>query len=228
VTLVIAHRGASAAYRENTVDAFRAARRLGADMVELDVRRTADGVLVVHHDARFPDGPAIVTTAMADRPPWVPTFDEALDACEGMGVNIEVKNLPSDPDYDEGLGVATAVAELVTARRLQERVVVSSFNMADIDRVASLDPAIPTGWLVFGPIAATTVEQCVEHGHGVLHPHWASVSADLVVAAHAARLRVNTWTVDDPDEMRRLVDLGVDGIMSNVPDVLRAVVDEAR
>src|SRR4051812_33810066 len=87
---VIAHRGASKAERENTLGAFRRARAMGADAVELDVRRTVDGVLVVHHDPL----PAELT-------PHVPTLGDALDACTGMWVNVEIKNDPDEPDFDE-------------------------------------------------------------------------------------------------------------------------------
>src|SRR5688572_20980568 len=93
---VIAHRGASAVRRENTVEAFVEARRLGADMVELDVRRTVDGALVIHHDALIPELGAIHELRQNALPPWVPTLEQAMEACDGMTVNIEVKNWPVD------------------------------------------------------------------------------------------------------------------------------------
>src|SRR3712207_2848382 len=91
VTDVIAHRGASASHPENTVAAFREARRVGASMVELDVRRTADAHLAVHHDATLPGGQPLNRVFARDLPPWVPLFDEALEACAGMVVNAEIK-----------------------------------------------------------------------------------------------------------------------------------------
>src|SRR3954465_13219995 len=96
---VIAHRGASAAAPENTVEAFRLARELGADMVELDARRTADGQVIVHHDAHLADGRAIVELSRSELPTHVCDLADALDACEGMQVNIEIKNWPDDPDF---------------------------------------------------------------------------------------------------------------------------------
>src|SRR5262245_27082175 len=92
---VIAHRGASRAAPENTLEAFRLARSLGADAVELDVRRTRDGALAVHHDARLPDGQSVVDLSAAELPRSVPLLDAALDACAGMWVNVEIKNDPS-------------------------------------------------------------------------------------------------------------------------------------
>ena len=99
-TAVIAHRGASRAAPENTVEAFLTAARMGADAVELDVRRTADGVLVVHHDPRLADTRVIVATPYRDLPAHVPTLAAALDACAGMWVNVEIKNDAEEPDFD--------------------------------------------------------------------------------------------------------------------------------
>ncbi|MFK5282341.1 glycerophosphodiester phosphodiesterase, partial [Lacticaseibacillus paracasei] len=89
-------RGASRAARENTIEAFRLAVDLGADGVELDVRPTADRVLVVHHDAHLADGRAIVATERAELPADVADLGPALDACRDLVVNLELKNDPSD------------------------------------------------------------------------------------------------------------------------------------
>ena len=97
---VIAHRGASRRAPENTLAAFRLARELGADMVELDARHTLDRVVVVHHDAFLADGRAIVAQRAVSLPAHVPTLADALDACAGMHVNVEIKNSPGDPDHD--------------------------------------------------------------------------------------------------------------------------------
>ncbi|HET9600676.1 MAG TPA: glycerophosphodiester phosphodiesterase, partial [Acidimicrobiales bacterium] len=82
--------------------AFRRAAEIGADMVELDVRRSADGVLVVHHNADLADGRAVASTASRELPGTVPALDEALAACEGMTVNVEIKNDPDEPGFDPG------------------------------------------------------------------------------------------------------------------------------
>ena len=110
--LIVAHRGASKAARENTLEAFRLARELGASMVELDVRRTRDGALVVHHDARIAERPLIDHEA-ADLPSYIPTLAGALDACHGMDVNVEIKSDPSEPDYDASQRVAMEVVDLL-------------------------------------------------------------------------------------------------------------------
>lgn len=225
MTAVIAHRGASVAHPANTVAAFRAGVEAGADWIEFDVRRTADDVLVVHHDARLPDGRVLVELTVDELPRWVPTMAEALEACEGASVNIEIKNDPSDPDYDERSMISVAVAGVAVAYRPHHQLLVSSFNVDAVDRIKALDPAIPTGIIVGADLFAPGlwVERATARGHGALHPYVAVVDGRFVELAHDAGLVVNVWTVNDPDEMRRLADLGVDGIFTDLPDLAREV-----
>jgi glycerophosphoryl diester phosphodiesterase len=219
ITKVIGHRGAPRQARENTVDAFVAARAAGADMVELDVRRTADDALVVHHDAVLRDGRVIVETSLGDLPDWLPSLDAALDGCAGMGVNVEIKNSPRDPDFDADDRVAGAVAALVARRAFYDRVIVSCFNARTIAAVKAADGAIPTGWLTLPGIdPAHAIETVVAGAHQAWHPHDASVTADAISAAHAVGVQVNTWTVDDVGRMQELAGWGIDGIVTNVPD----------
>jgi glycerophosphoryl diester phosphodiesterase len=219
-----AHRGASRSKPENTLDAFREAKAQGADGVELDVRRTRDGAMAIHHDATLPDGRVIKDLVVADLPEHVPLLAAALDACDGMLVNIEIKNVPVDLDHDPTERMAQAVVDLVTELGLRDAVLVSSFSLETIDRVRTLDPTIATGYLTsarWNQLHA--LERAVAAGHGALHPMDPGVNAELVRAAHDAGVRINTWTVDDPDRMRWLVDeCGVDAIITNVPDVARA------
>ena len=225
---VIAHRGASAAAPENTIEAFRLARRLGADWVELDARRTADGQVIVHHDAHLADGRAIVELRRSELPAHVCDLRDALDACEGMSINIEIKNWPADPDFDERESVARAVVELVAAKGLHGRVLISCFHYPTIELVHELDPTIPTAFLhllidrSWDELAADVAAA----GHTALHPWDGLVDEALVAAAEAHGLEVNVWTVDDPARMAELVELGVHGLCTNVPDVARRVLDD--
>ena len=225
--MVIAHRGASAVHPENTLEAFTGARAMGADAVELDARRTADGRVVVHHDAQLPDGRLIVELAAADLPAHIPSLAEALDACEGMVVNIEIKNWPDDPDFDPTERVAEQVVELVLATGRRDTVLVSSFHLATVDRVRDLDDGLATAFLHIRIDGPTALAKAVEHGHGALHPWDPHVSADLITRAHDLGVRVNTWTVDDPDRMLELAAWGIDGIVTNVPDLARETLDVA-
>ncbi len=231
VPVVLAHRGASRAAPENTLDAFRAAAALGADGVELDARRTADGLLVVYHDAQLPDGATVVDLTAAQlraAHPEVPTLDEALDACEGL-VNVEIKNFPNEPDYDPDERVATEVAAAVARRGWFGRVIVSSFTADALDAVRALDERVRTGWLTLPGLAVTdAVPLALGRGYDALHPERSTLLRDdagvVLGAAHDAGLLVNVWTVDDPSEIAALSAAGVDGIITNVPDVARRVV----
>ena len=221
--LVIAHRGASATFPENTIEAFLGAADHGADWVELDARRTADGVLVVHHDALLPDGRAIVDLAAADLPGWVPTLAAALDACAGMGVNIEIKNNRPDPDHDPDEFVAEQTVALLAERGGRDEVLISSFNPATLVRIRERAPHLATALLVVEP-AVDVVEGLVAAGHSALHPYDWFVDEDLVTRCHAAGIAVNVWTVDDPDRMQQLLDHGVDGLCTNVPALARELI----
>jgi glycerophosphoryl diester phosphodiesterase len=222
VTSIIAHRGASAAAPENTIAAFAKAAELGADGVELDVRRTADDRLVVHHDARLADGRLVRATPAGDLPVHVPSLAAALDACDGMFVNVEIKNDPADPDFDPTEWVAHRVCELLARRGDGPRWLISSFRFETVASCRSLAPTVRTAWLV-DAVDGDVIGRTAAAGHAALHPWDPLVDAALIRRAHASGLAVNTWTCDDPDRMRQLIGWGIDGICTNVPDVGVAV-----
>lgn len=220
VTDVIAHRGASAAEAENTIAAFRRAVAMGADGVELDVRTTADGVLVVHHDAVLADGRTIAAVAATDLPATVTTLAAALDACSGLTVNVELKNDPHEPDFDPGEErVERVVVELGGRAEPLDRWLVSSFRMESIDRVAALRPDIATAYLTVST-SSEQLDDVVRRGHVAVHPFDAALTEALVAAAHSRGLRVNVWTCNDAVRAQELAGWGVDGIITDVPDVI--------
>ena len=207
--------------------AFRLARTMGAEWVELDARRAADGVVVVHHDAHLADGRILAEVSSDDLPPYIPNLAEALEACEAISVNIEIKNLPNDPDYDEDHLVADAVAGLVQAYLGPERALITSFNIDAVDRIRAVDPSIPCGWLLYEMTdPASAIDRAVAHEMTTIHPWDILVDINFVNRAHAVGLLVNVWTVDDPERMVELIEIGVDGICTNVPDVARSVIDK--
>ncbi len=231
---IVAHRGASATRRENTLDAFRVARQEGAAGIELDVRRARSDVLVVHHDANLADGRRLSRTSADELPDWVPTLSQALDESAGMWVNVEIKNMPDDPDYDAENAISLAVAGLLTAHILAEidldsgsvdeaamfrkRVLVSSFNPQSLLRIREMNAAIPLGLLVWGqgdPVSLVGRAQAYEVQ--AIHPHDLLVDASFVKRAKDAGLEINVWTVDDPTRIVELTKLGVDGIITNRP-----------
>lgn len=226
--LVLGHRGASASLPENTIPAFRAALDQGADGVELDVRRTADGGLALRHDAELPDGRRIMDVPTAGLPPEVPQLADALDACAAARVvNVEIKNWPADVDFDPAELLAERVVALLDARGqlADRRLLITCFHHPTVDRVRALAPTLPTGCLVINADEPEAlVARVAEAGHVALHPHHLFVTEELVVLAHTAGLQLNTWTVDDPDRIRWLSDIGVDAVIVNDPaGALRAL-----
>jgi len=228
--LVLAHRGASAAATENTMAAFVLAMELGSEGVELDVRRTGDGQLAVHHDAHLADGRAIIELTAADlaaaepNEPGgvrVPLLAEVLDACAGTLVNIEIKSDRGDPDFDAGYPVAALVVGLLGDRTARgDDVLVTSFDPDAIAAVAAADAGIRTGLLSAdhdAPLAA--IEAAVAGGHGAVMPHYTMIDAAFMERAGAAGLFVGTWTVNDPEDIARMIGLGVDAVITDVPDV---------
>jgi glycerophosphoryl diester phosphodiesterase len=218
-TEIWAHRGASAVEPENTLGAFAAAVRMGADGIELDVRATADGLPAILHDAVLPDGRPLATVLAAGLPPHVPLLGAALEACADLTVNIEIKEPPE---------LAELVVAEVRRRGMAGRVVVSCFDLATVDRVHALDPDLATALLVFeGPDrdrAGRLIDLCRRRGHRAVHPHHLAVDAHFVDLAAGAGVDVNVWTVDDPARVAALAALGVHAIVTNVPDVaLRAL-----
>jgi glycerophosphoryl diester phosphodiesterase len=232
--LVLGHRGASLARPENTLAAFAKAREFGADGVELDVRRTADDRLVVHHDPHV-DGFGLIVgrpfEALRTAHPEVPTLAEALEACAGMIVNVEIKCLPWEPDPDtpERTVVRAVVDLLRTGASVPVAdIIVSSFDLGAVDACRVFEPEIATGWLTSGQDVAAAAPVAAAHGHAWLNPDRVAAlraSASDVKAAHAAGLRVNVWTVDEPDDIRALVATGVDAIITNAPDVALGVLE---
>lgn len=235
--VVIAHRGASRAFPENTLAAFRGAAELGADWVELDVRRTSDRQLVVHHDAALPDGgEAIVGLRRGELPESVCSLVDALAICKQstppLRVNIEIKSGRAEPDYDPDYWVSGAVLDAVGevfGHEATDDILITSFDVRAIDRVRALERRARTGLLTLDlSDADKVIGLAIDRGHDALNPVDHAVTADVVEGAHQAGLEVNVWTVDDPVRMRHLVELGVDGIITNVPDVARQVVDSRR
>ena len=224
MTLVIAHRGASKAAHENTLRAFFLAKEFRADWIELDVRRTQDGRLAVHHDAHLADGRVLCDTPADELPRHVPELAAALDACSPLGINIEIKNWPTDPDFDPEFRLAAQVVELLASRGNRDRVLISAFHLPTLDAVRALNGGLHTAWLVEA-IRPDTLDVLLGHGHRTLHPRVRRVTRGLLDDCRERGITVNTWTCDDPKRMAQLVGWGIDGICTNVPDVARAVVD---
>lgn len=244
---VIAHRGASAYCPENTLPSFEAAVELGADMVELDVRLSRDGEVIVFHDAtleRCTNGRgrtadhSLKELKRLDAGSWfdrrfagtrIPTLEEVLALCRGsIGVNIEIKKEAAADGVDGG--IEERCLEIVNRGCRAERVMFSSFEPQVLRRLRQASRDIPVAVLydktMYGSgmpseITARYKADAFNCDRSELDGAWL---ADL----HGHGIPVHVYTVDDEKEMNRFIRAGVDGIFTNRPDVLRKLVDSRR
>jgi len=225
-TLVCAHRGNSGPCPENTLAAFRSALALGVEMIEFDVAHTRDGRLVLLHDAtvdRTTNGSGPVQEMTFERlrgldagdGERVPTLDEALALIPAEVIlNVHVKPHSADP---------TRLVQEVATRLLADDRAESAFIAAGPDLIRALRDAgspVRTCPLLGGAYGPDYVAVGVELGCCALQPGHRTVSAEMVAEAHRRGRRVNVFYADEPAAMTRLIDLGVDGILTNWPERL--------
>lgn len=215
---VLAHRGASGVAFENSLTAFREARRLGADGVELDVHLSRDGGLIVHHDPLIPGvGPIVAQDTeviRATRLPngeQIPTLDEALAELQGLEVWIELKSLPASGD-EILLRLLEGSDPALTG--------VHAFDHRIVARLGERLPSLRRGILsVSYPV--DPVAPLRQAGASALWQEWHLIDAELVREVHRMGGELIAWTVPDRDTARTLGALGVDAVCGNYPDQLR-------
>jgi glycerophosphoryl diester phosphodiesterase len=236
---VFGHRGAMGHAPENTMASFELAVAQGADAIELDVHLTADDEVVVIHDHRLErttDGRGIVRELTLEEVraadagarfdarfagQRVPTLDEVLAwARDRCILDVEIKGGPAP--YP---GIEARVIDLIRRHEMQDRVLVISFDHPTVRRVKELAPELAAGVLYSGrPIDPVPLARPA--GADALMPYWANLAADDVERAHAAGLSVHPWATSEPEEIGRLLDMGVDSVCSNHPDRVVAALAE--
>jgi glycerophosphoryl diester phosphodiesterase len=224
---VFAHRGLHVIERENTLSAFRAAVAIGVDGVELDVRRTRDGVLVIHHDSNV-DSLAIAQNERSALPDYVPTLAEALESLEGVAVNVEIKNdRGTSEDYEATAGLARQVLSTIDESGWSDGSSVSSFDLATCTFVRSMDRDISVSWLLWDVAIGDALVQAHLLGFNAVNPHFSTVDVDVIDRARDLELEVNVWTVNHAEDLERMTALGVAGIITDDPVLAREVVARA-
>lgn len=214
------HRGWPSRYPDNTVAGIRAAATV-CSAVEIDVRRSADGFLVLSHDPQ-------IAGRVIDECEWheladidlgghrPALLDHVLDLT--VRLDLEVKNDPFEPGFDPEHRLVREVAD-----RARPGDVVTSFWWPSIDAVRTSHPHLLTGLLVCDPVdPIAAIRHAVDQGHGSVAPEGVLVDETLMGFALAEGVEIVTWTVDDPVEAARLADLGVAAIITNRPGELIA------
>lgn len=243
-TRIAAHRGGAGLWPENSLLAFRSALALGVDALELDLHLTADGEVVVLHDptlertstgrgavrdARLVDLASVRLktpegTATAER---LPTLAQVLDLVAQSSSELlpEIKVDAHGQRYD---GIEEKVLALIRARGLLARTTIQAFQGDTIRRLRELEPTARTMFLVGrGAVErvrarpAEAVRRARELGATDLGMNHRLIDADVVAAARAAGIRLSAWTVNDETDIRRMIDLGVDLVMSDRPDLAK-------
>lgn len=240
----MAHRGgyltAADAARENTLYAFGRAVAAGYRYLETDVHVSSDGRLIAFHDTVL-DRVTQTTGVIAELPfteiraariagkDQIPTLDEVLDAFPGTRINIDIK----------APGAVEPLAVTLRAHRAEDRVCVTSFSAARLGRFRRLmGPGVATGrspvavaWAAHGPRWAQRVglpgqALQVPVTHRIAGREVPVLTPRLIAAARAQDVRVHVWTINDPEQMHELIDLGVDGLITDRITELRSVAIE--
>ncbi len=219
MTLIVAHRGASAYEVEDSLSGFRLAHAMGADGIELDVHVTADGLPVVHHDPVLGGRPIwqLTREAVADQHlpngEPVPTLAEALAAIDpSLFVYVEVKALEPRDDH--------SFLAVLDSSPAPERYHVHSFDHRIVRRLRRHRSHLSTGVLSASYLIRPAL-QLEDASAETLWQQDSLVDAELIAAVHQVGARLVPWTVDDPARMRVLASLGADGICTNRPDVAK-------
>jgi glycerophosphoryl diester phosphodiesterase len=217
--LRIGHRGAAGHAPENTLAAIQKGIALGIDLVEIDVRRTADGVLVVLHDEtvnRTTDGKGRVDRLSlqdvkkfnAGNGEQIPTLEEVLRMTAGRaGLMLELKIK----------GVAQQAVEAVHGAGFRDPVIYASFLHDELTHVRAVDPGASL-MVLFGRLPQAPVARAIEHGPSHVGLRHDTATRRLVDAFHRAGLLVFVYTADSPGDIQHALSVGVDGVISNFPE----------
>ncbi len=238
--MIIAHRGASKQAPENTMAAFRRALELGADGIELDVHLTSDGYLAVIHDEmldRTSNGKGLVRDRTLaelkelDFGSWfskdfsgerIPELNEVLRLLsdwDGL-LNIEIKNGPVF--YP---GIEKAVADAVRKYKRLNRTIISSFNHYSLVDIRKYEPGIKTAPLYMAGIYQPW-EYARSIGASAIHPLFYNIVPEVMLGCKQNNIMVNPFTVDQPEHIKAMAAAGVDGIITDVPDIALKIVKE--
>ncbi len=238
---IIAHRGMSGTYPENTMLSFIKAAEAGADGIELDVHLSRDGEVMIMHDESLERTAGMKKLLMectraelektnAGRTKDdafgftpVPSLEEYLSWVKDTGLytNIELKTAPV---YYPGIEEKTI--RLIQRFSLEDRIIFSSFNWLSVIRARELDPDIRSGFLIASPRIVNIGSLIHSIGMEYYHPDYSLLSDSAVSELKASSCGINAWTVNDDECIRKCLAWDVDGLITNYPERARKIVEE--
>jgi glycerophosphoryl diester phosphodiesterase len=232
--IVYAHRGASAYAPENTLAAFKKAVALGADGIELDVQLTKDNNLVIIHDyelQRVSNGKGMVKDKTLSelkeldfgskfgkeyKDEKIPNLEEVLELIQGWNgiLNVEIKSAPQFTNE----GVEEKVIEVLRRYNYINKTIISSFNHLTLLKIKEIDADVTTA-ILYDEQMEEPWTYAKYLGTAAIHPSGYSLTPEIVKECHKENVKVNVWTLNKEQEMNLAIKAGVDGIITNYPDI---------
>jgi glycerophosphoryl diester phosphodiesterase len=228
--LVIGHKGASKTEPENTLKAFKRAIELEADFIELDVQFSKDKEIVVSHDYNIEriTGQNIYINKMTVKElkqydigegESIPTLKEVISLTNGkIGLQIELKEV----------GTGKVVIDMLREANLIDSTIISSFIHNELLEIKKIEPRVRLGALISERVSTPSdlkkaTKRIIKKKLFAVHPHYKGVNRDLVEYAHNNNLKVNVWTVNEKEDIQRMIDIGVDGIIGDDIPLLKSL-----
>lgn len=244
---VISHRGANRQAPQNTMPAFKKSLEIGVDGFETDVHLTSDGVPVICHNYTIDEtstGVGEIASMKLESlrrydfgvkfhekfsGTTLPTLEEFLTLCETA--DIEIMNIELKTPLNGDKSIVSKTIEAVKAHGLFDKLLISSFSHELLIECKKIDPRCKTGYL-YSPNMKFALKKMIfgyvkfakEIGADYLHPHYSMVTKHYVKKLHENGIGINPWTVNDPEIAIKLIKNGVDGIITDVPDVINALI----
>lgn len=226
--LVIGHKGSGDIVPENTLKAFKKAIELRADYIEFDTHKTKDNEIVIIHDAdtiRTSGTPGVIKDMTllelkeldVGQGEKIPTLKELIEIARGkIGLQIEIK----------AEGIVEDLPKILKKNELHMSSIISSFSFEELLKLKKIEPTLKLGYLLPEPIQRPKLikrltQKAIDNNFYAIHPHFNAVNKDFVQFAHENNLKINVWTVNDKDIMKNLIELGVDGIITDFISLAR-------
>jgi glycerophosphoryl diester phosphodiesterase len=240
MTINYAHRGASAYFPENTMLSFEKALEMGCTGIETDVQMTKDGVLVLIHDEmvnRTTNGDGLVKDytyselTKLDAGSWmgeeftgnsIPTVEELIYLVKDKNIIIDFEIKTGVIIYE---GIEQKLIELIYKHRIAHKVILSSFNHYSIAKCNKISKEISTGILYMAGIYKP-YDYAKTVGANAIHPYFLAINEEVIKQTKKHRIKVNVFTVDDEKYMKSLLEMKVDGIITDYPDKLNKIMND--